>query len=102
MSLEEANKSLVLHSSNYENLIIEGDLNVDFNNSHIRDFCDTYDLKSLINKPTYYKTPENPPCIDLLSTNHPRSFLIFFVFDKGLLVFHKMIVTVMKASFQMF
>ena len=102
MSLEETNKSLALYSSNYENLIIEGDLNVGFNNSHVRDFCDTYDLKSLITKPTCYKTPENPTCIDLLLTNHTRSFLIFCVFETCLLVFHKMIVTVMKASFQMF
>ena len=74
MLLEETNKTLALYSSNYETLIIQGDFNVGINKSHIRDFCDTYDLKSLNTKPTCYKTPENPTCIDLLLTNHPRTF----------------------------
>ena len=54
--LENLTKSLVLNSSNYENLIILGDFNVSINNSYMPGFCDTYDLRSLITEPTCYKT----------------------------------------------
>ena len=64
--LENLTKSLALHSSNYENLIILGDFNVSIDNSYMAGFCDTYDLRSLIMEPTCYKNPENPTCIDLI------------------------------------
>ena len=41
----------------------------------------------MINKPTCYKNPGRPSCIDLILTNCPRSF-------------HKMVVTVMKATYR--
>ena len=37
-------------------------------------FSDTYNLKSLIKKPTGHKNPNKPSCIDLILTNKPRSF----------------------------
>ena len=60
----------------------------------------TYNLRSLITEPTCYKNPENPACIDLILTNHPRSFQNSCVFETGLSDLHKMAVTIMKASFQ--
>ena len=63
-------------------------------------FCDTYDLRSLITEPICYKNPENPTCIDLILTNHPLSFQNSCVLETGLSDFHKMTVTIMKASFQ--
>ena len=42
--LENPTKSLALHSSNYENLIILGDFDASIDNSYIAGFRDTYDL----------------------------------------------------------
>ena len=46
------------------------------------------------------KNLENPTCIDLILTNHPLSFQNSCVLETGLSDFHKMTVTIMKASFQ--
>ena len=98
--LENLTKSLALYSPSYENLIILGDFNVSIDNSYMAGFCDIYDLISLIMEPICYKNPENPTCIDLILTNHPLSFQNSCVLETGLSDFHKMTVTIMKASFQ--
>ena len=37
-------------------------------------FCESYNLKSLIKQPTCFKNPENSSCIGLFVINRPRSF----------------------------
>ena len=54
----------------------------------------------MINKPTCYKNPDKPTCIDLILTNSLGSFQNFCVTDPGLLDFHTIIVTVMKTSYR--
>ena len=54
----------------------------------------------MINKATCYKNPEEPTCIDLILTNCPGSFQNSCVLEAGLSDFHKMVVTVMKTSYQ--
>ena len=63
-------------------------------------FCDTIGLKSLIKNATCYKSPENSSTIDLILTNNPRRFQNFCVIETGLWDFHRMVVTVMKTSFE--
>ena len=63
-------------------------------------FCDTYDLRILTTEPTCYKNPENRTCIELILANYPRSFQNSCVFETGLADFHKMTVTIIKASFK--
>ena len=46
-------------------------------------FCDTFDLTSLIKKPTCYKNLDNPSCIDLILTKKPLSFQNSCVVDRG-------------------
>ena len=93
---------LALYSSNYENFIILGDFNIGIDNSYMGDIRDTYDLKSLIiTKATCWKIPANTAWINFLWTNHPCSFQNSFAFETGLPDFHKMTVTITKASFQM-
>ena len=46
------------------------------------------------------KKSENPFCIDLLLTNSPNSFQNYSVVEAGPSDFHRMLVTVMKTSFQ--
>ena len=54
----------------------------------------------MINKPTCYKNPYKPTCIDLILTNCPGYFQNSCVIETRLSGFHKMIVTVMKTTYQ--
>ena len=77
-----------------------GDFNVEVENRDMEEFCKIYNLKSLIRVPTCYKNPDNPSYTDLIMTNSQRSFQSFCAIETGLCDFHRMTVTVMKASFR--
>ena len=64
------------------------------------EFCSTYNLKSLISSPTCFKNPENPSCIDLILTNHPKSFQQSCTLETGLSDFHKLTITILKTFFK--
>ena len=51
-----------------------GDFNADMENVSLKNFCDLYNFKNLIKKPTRFKNPDNPTCIDRMLTNAYRSF----------------------------
>ena len=93
--LETLSKNLALYSSTYEN-----HFNVCLEEISMLGFCDTFDLKSLIKDVTGYKNPENSSSIDLILTNNPLSFQNSCVIETGLSDFHRMVVTVMKTSFE--
>ena len=76
-----------------------GDLNSEVKEKYLTEFCQLYNLKNIINMPTCFKNPSNPSCIDVMLTNHPRSFQNLLAIDTGLSDFHRMTVTVMKAYF---
>ena len=63
-------------------------------------FCKRYSLISLIKKSKCYKTPGHPRCIEFILTNSPRSFQNSSVVETDLSNFHRMIVTVLKSTFQ--
>ena len=63
-------------------------------------FGSSYDLASMINRPTCYKNPEKPSCIDLILTNCPRNFQNSCTFETGLSDFHKLVVTAMKTTYK--
>ena len=46
-----------------------GDFNVKIDESHMKSFCETYNLTNPIKQPTCYKNCDNPTCIDLILTN---------------------------------
>ena len=64
------------------------------------EFCQTYNLEKIINKPTCFKYPKNPLCIDLVLTNKQERFLKAKTVETGLSDFHKMVVFVFKTSFK--
>ena len=66
----------------------------------IRAECWQSAVCSLIKEPTCYKKPENQSCIDLILTNSLRSFQGSCVVETGLSDFHRMVVNIMKATFQ--
>ena len=51
-----------------------GDFNGRVEDSSVEDFCSSYNLRSMINRPTCFKNPEKPSWIDFILTNCPRSF----------------------------
>ena len=85
--LDAVSKTLDLHSSTYDKIILLGDFNTEIDEQHMQSFCDNYSLKSLIRQPTCYKNFGKPTCIDLILTNMPRSF-------------HPMTLTVMRKNFK--
>ena len=98
--LNSIEKNLDLLSGNYESIFLIGDFNADMENVNLRNFCDLYKFKNLIKEPTSFKNPVNPTCIDLMLTNTHKSFQNSCAIETGLLDFHRMVVTVMKAYFQ--
>ena len=93
-------KSLDLFTTKYERLLFLGDFNVGMEDSSIKVFCSNYNLTSMINKPTCYKDPDKPTCIDLILTNCPRSFQNPCVIVIGLSDFYMMIAMAMKTSYR--
>ena len=63
-------------------------------------FCASYNLKSLIKEHTCFKTVDNPSCIDLILTNHPKCFQNSGVYETGISDFHKLTFNVLKTYFQ--
>ena len=88
------------YSSNYDNFVVLGDLNTEISNSFMEQFCASYNLKSLIKEPTCFKSVDNPSCIDLILTNHPKCFQNSGVYETGISDFHKLTFTVLKTYFQ--
>ena len=60
--------------SQYDSIMLLGDLNVERSSPVLNDFCNVYDLFSLAKKLTCFKNPYNPSRIDLFPTNRPQSF----------------------------
>ena len=67
-------KGLDTYFSQHDNIILLGDLNVESSDAVLKDFCNVYNLFSLVKEPTCFKNPYNPSCIDLFLTNRPRNF----------------------------
>ena len=93
-------RGIDFYSSNYDNFVVLGDLNTEISNSFLEQFCASYNLKSLIKEPTCFKSVDNPSCIDLILTNHPKCFQNSGVYETGISDFHKLTFTVLKTYFQ--
>ena len=87
-------------NSKYDNILIIGDLNTEMSEPSLNEFCQTYNLESIVNKPTCFKNPKNPSCIDLILTNKQERFLKAKTVETRLSDFHKMVVSAFKTSFK--
>ena len=78
--------------TDYEDIILLGEFNAEVKEKNISDFMSTYNLKSLVKKKKKkcLKNPDNPPHIDLILTNSPRSFQDSSVLETGLPDFHNL------------
>ena len=63
-------------------------------------FCESYWFKSLIKDTTCFENLKNPFRIDLILTHNPYFFQNSCVIETGLSDIYKMIVSVMKSTFQ--
>ena len=76
------------------------DFNTELSNNFVDRFCGTYSIKSLIEKPTYFKDPDNPTCIDLILINRQKCFQNSTIIEIGLSDFRKLTVTILKSYFK--
>ena len=98
--LECLNRLIDEYNTYYENFIFIGDFNTSVEESQMENFCNLNCLESLIQKPTCYKNPSQPTCIDLILTNRPSYFQHSEVFETNLSDFHLLTVTELKMNFQ--
>ena len=98
--LAELSKNTDLYLTKYDKILFFGDFNAGVEDSSVKNFCSSYNLTSMINRPTSYKNPEKPSCIDLILTNCPRNFQNSCAIETGLSDFHKLVVTVMKTTYK--
>ena len=98
--LSNISKGLDEVNSKYDNILIIGYLNTNMSEPSLNEFCQTYNLESIVNKPICFKNPKNPSCIDLMLTDKQESFLKVKTVETGLSDFHKILVSVFKTSFK--
>ena len=96
---ENLGKAVDHYSEKYENFSLLGDFNAVETDQQVHNFMNGYALKNLIKEPTCFKS-ENPRCIDLILTNRYRSFQNTTTVETGLSDFHKMVLTVLKTTYQ--
>ena len=85
--------------TDYENIILLGDFNVEVEEKNMSEFMSLYSLRNLVKQKTCFKNPENPSCIDLSLANSMRRFDNSNVFETGLCDFHKLTTTVLNIIF---
>ena len=82
------------------NYLLIGDFNSKIEDNLMCEFCEMYNLTSLIREPTCFKNVLKPSSIDLMLTNRPKQFQQSCTVETGLSDHHKMTITVLKTSFQ--
>ena len=92
-------RSLDIYNSIYSKFLLTGDFNVEVSAPSLKDFLHTFDAKSLVNDYTCYKSLNNPSTIDLFLTNDAQSFQNTCTLSTGFSDFHKMIITVLKTTY---
>ena len=73
--------------TNYENIILLGDFNVEVEEENMSEFVSVYSLIHLVKQKTCFKNPENPSCIDLILTNSCEVFKIAMFLKRDSLIF---------------
>ena len=95
--INELNLALNFFSSIYENFVFLSDFNMFKENSNLKNFICSFDLESLIDSPTSYKSV-NPTCTDLIRTNKKNHFMKSATFKTGLSYHHKLTTTILRKT----
>ena len=84
----------------YENIILMVDYNTEITNATMQEFCESYFLEIMVKKPTCFKNPAKPTCVDLIIANKPGMFQNAKTYETSLSNFHKLVVSTMKLSYK--
>ena len=89
-----------VYTKSYDKFLLIGDFNAEEGEAVMENFMELYDLGNLVKEKTCFKSVENPSCVDLFLTNCVRSFQCTKVISTGISDHHKMILTVLKTTFE--
>ena len=89
-----------MYSKFYQRDMMIGDCNAEESEPCLSQFLFEMNPKNIVKEPTCQKRLSNPSCIDLVITNSSSSFQNTKAISTGLSDFHKMIITVLKQTFQ--
>ena len=92
------NKAHNFFSTKHKNITLIVGFNMQPENKNVKDFCDLNQLEHLILKPICYKG-KAPSEIDLIITNHKRSFMKSDTCETGLSDPEKMVYSFLKKTF---
>ena len=98
--LAELSKTFDLYLTKCDQLLYLGGFNAGVEDSSVNNFCSSFNLTSMINKPTCFKKPDKPSCINLILTNCSKSFQNSCDIEAGLSDFHKLMVRVNEDNLQ--
>ena len=73
--LQEIGKGLEFYTSNFEKILLMGNFNSKMSEALMNSFCNLYNLRCLVQEPTFYKNPERLSYIDLFLSNYENHFL---------------------------
>ena len=93
-------KALDVYDKSYDKFLLVGDFNAEETEIVMSTFLNTYSLKNLVKEKTCFKSLQNPSTVDLFLTNNNRSFQGTRAISVGISDFHKLIITVMKTTFE--
>ena len=102
---EEISVTLNKALNKYDNLLLAEDLNINTlrptsdSSNHLSDLNDTFSLTNLVTDSTCFRLNKGT-LIDLMLTNKPKSFYKSHSFVTGLSDCHKLIVSILRTSFQ--
>ena len=83
----------------YEKIMLIGDFNAQIGEKCFDNFLFQHELRSINDRPTCYKNPDKPSCIDFILTNSPLSFHKSNCLFTGLSDCHKLVLSVFKTTF---
>ena len=93
-------RALDIYTQKYEKILLTGDFNAEETELGLSNFMELYNLRNLVKEKTCFKSIHNPSCVDLFLTNCYRSFQKTVAVSTGISDCHKMIITVLKTTFQ--
>ena len=96
--ITELTKVLDKCRSNFENIVVLGDFNIEPTNQEMTTFMSDNDFINIIKSNTCFKTSTGT-CIDLILTNKPKSFQNTGVIETGVSDHHLLIFSFLKTSF---
>ena len=95
--INELTLALNFFSPIYENFALLGDFNLCTENPNLKNFICSFDLESLIDSSTCYKSI-NPTCIELILTNKKNHFMKSATFETDFSDHHKLIATIFRKA----